>query len=133
MNGVKASEASNGGKPLIYVVDDEAMLLELACVILQPLGYELRTFRDPTLALQAFSAAQPRPALVLTDYAMHRMNGLDLIEACRRLEPNQRVALISGTVGPEILQQARIKPDRFLPKPYQGRQLIELVKTMLGE
>ena len=32
---------------LVYVVDDEPMLLELAMVILAPLGYQVQTYRDP--------------------------------------------------------------------------------------
>lgn len=119
-------------KTLIYVVDDEAMLLELAAVILEPLGYEVKTFHDPGSALEAFIAARPRPALVITDYAMHSMNGMALIEACRKLEPNQKILLLSGTVGPEIFFNAPVKPDRFLEKPYHARQLIDLVKSMLA-
>src|SRR5262249_4856863 len=91
-----------GAKQLIYVVDDEPMLLELAATILGRLGYETKTFCDPGSALHAFTEAQPRPALVITDYAMHSMNGMALIEACRRLEPTQKVLLLSGTVGPEV-------------------------------
>jgi CheY-like chemotaxis protein len=126
------SQPKDSKQALIYVVDDEAMLLELATLILQPLGYEVQTFRDPTHALRSFSASQPRPSLLITDYSMHQMDGLGLIEACRRLEPLQKVLLISGTVGPEITDQARVKPDRFLAKPYQAKQLIELVQSMLA-
>ncbi|HVV72337.1 MAG TPA: response regulator, partial [Verrucomicrobiae bacterium] len=69
------------------MVDDEAMLLDLAALILQPLKFSIRTFRDPAAALAAFRAASPRPVLLITDYAMHTMNGLALIAACRELEP----------------------------------------------
>jgi two-component system cell cycle sensor histidine kinase/response regulator CckA len=117
---------------LIYVVDDEAMLLELATVILEPLGYEISTFRDPATALAAFGQANPRPNLVITDYAMHRMNGMDLIHECRRIEPNQKILLLSGTVGTEVFHHAACKPDQFLAKPYHARQLVDLVKTMLS-
>ena len=41
--------------------------------------------------------------------------------------------MISGTVGPEIYQAAAARPDRFLSKPYQARQLIETVKSMLKD
>ena len=129
----ESSAKERSGKAIIYVVDDEALLLELACVILEPMGYELHTFRDPGTALQAFKAAEPRPSLLLTDYAMHSMNGLNLIEACRRLEPHQRTALISGTIEPDFLKNSKVKPDRFLAKPYQAKQLIELVQSMLAE
>jgi len=119
-------------RTLIYVVDDEAMLLELAAVILEPQGYEVKTFRDPGAALEAFSQAQIRPALIITDFAMHSMNGMTLIEACRKLQPSQKILLLSGTVGPEIFFDSPVKPDQFLEKPYQARQLIELVKSMLA-
>lgn len=127
----KHSEPAKGAPSAIYVVDDEAMLLELAAVILEPLGYEIRTFRDPESALKAFAAASPRPILMITDYAMHQMNGMTLIAACRRLEPAQKILMVSGTVGPEIFQHAQARPDRFLAKPYQARELIELVRSML--
>lgn len=129
----KIAGGGQDAKAVIYVVDDEAMLLELAGVILQPLGYEIQTFRDPESALRTFTRARPRPALLITDFAMHQMNGMELIEACREVEPAQKILMISGTVGPEIFQAAAARPDRFLSKPYQARQLIETVKSMLKD
>ena len=126
------TKAQRSGPPLVYVVDDEAMLLELATVILEPLGYEICTFRDPQAALEVFTQAHPRPDLVITDYAMHQMNGMELIQECRRLEPNQKILLVSGTVGAEIFEGAPSKPDQFLAKPYYARQLIDLVKGLLA-
>jgi len=123
--------AGNSGA-LIYVVDDEPMLLELAAVILEPQGYNLQAFRDPEVALQTFSAAQPRPDLLITDYAMHNMNGMQLIERFRNLEPRLKILLVSGTVGEDIFQNSRIKPDKFLAKPYQSNDLSVAVKTLLS-
>jgi DNA-binding NtrC family response regulator len=130
------SEANASARPerpqaLVYVVDDEPMLLELAAVILEPFGYRVKTFQNAELALEAFKTAQPKPELVMTDYAMHRMNGMDLVKACRELVPGQKVVLISGTVGPEIYAHERVKPDRFLAKPYHAKQLVKLVKNVL--
>jgi len=127
------SKPANCGEQVIFVVDDEAMLLELAAVILEPCGYDVKTFRDPESALRAYAAAQPAPALLITDYAMHAMNGLELLEACRRVHPRQRALLLSGTVGPEVLHNAPCQPDRFLPKPYQAKQLIAAVKSLLAD
>lgn len=120
-----------GSRGLIYVVDDEAMLLELAIMILEPLRFSVRTFRDPNSALAAFTAAQPRPILLITDYAMHHMNGMALIAACRRLEPHQKILLISGTVREDIYRDSPIKPDAYLAKPYHAQQLIEMVESTL--
>jgi CheY-like chemotaxis protein len=121
------------GGALIYVVDDEPMLLELASVILEPLGYTIETFRSAESALRAFIATQPPPALIITDYAMHEMTGLDLVEACRQIRPRQKTLLVSGTVGEDIFHYARVKPDRFLAKPYEAKQLIDALEALLAE
>jgi two-component system cell cycle sensor histidine kinase/response regulator CckA len=129
---VTVTKTEADAKPVVYVVDDEPMLLELATIILDPLGYQICTFRNPEAALAAFAQAQPRPDLVITDYAMHTMNGMELIQECRRLQPTQKILLLSGTVGEEVFQGASSKPDQFLAKPYYARQLIDLVKGMLA-
>ena len=134
MNDAKSQNSSSNGNAgaLIYVVDDEPMLLELAMVILEPVGYRIKVFRDPELALETFRDSQPRPALLITDYAMHSMNGMQLIEAFRKLEPRQKILLVSGTVGEDIFSTAPAKPDKFLAKPYQAAQLTNAVKALLA-
>jgi CheY-like chemotaxis protein len=125
-----SSSRSPGSSSTIFVVDDEPMLLDLASAILQPLGFEVRTFRDPKMALKEFAAA--RPDLLVTDYAMGEMNGLDLVRECRRVSPSQKIMLLSGTVDENIYANSAAKPDRFLAKPYQVRDFIEAVTTLAG-
>jgi DNA-binding NtrC family response regulator len=120
----KAATAST-----VFVVDDEVLLLELAETILTPLGCKVCTFTDPEAALQAFPATWP--AVVLTDYAMGRMSGMDLIRECRRLNPQQKTILISGTVDGEVFADAPVKPDQFVAKPYDVNKLAEIVRKMI--
>src|ERR1051326_6815343 len=130
-NSKSTKEGDTG--PLIFVVDDEPMLLELAITILRPLGYALKTFRDPGTAVRAFAAAKPPPALVITDYAMHMMNGMDLIHECRRMQPNQKIILVSGTVSRDVFRDDPVKPDLFLAKPYHAKQLADAVESVLAK
>jgi CheY-like chemotaxis protein len=127
------SEPPGTAGGLLYVVDDEPVLLELAVTLLEPLGYQTKTFRNPESALEAFRVADPRPALVITDYAMHTMNGLELIEECRRIHPGQKTILLSGTVDAGIYRDSAQKPDRFLAKPYHARQFVSLVQAVLKD
>jgi len=115
--------------PTVFVVDDELLLLELAETILAPLGYNIRTFTDPEQALKEYRSAAP--VLVLTDYAMGRMSGMDLIRECRRMNPRQKTVLISGTVDGEVFANAAVKPDQFIAKPYDVNKLVELVRSMI--
>lgn len=76
--------------PLIYIVDDEPMVLELAELILNSQDYQIEKFRSPALALEQFEAAAIKPDLIVTDYAMNEMHGLALMDACRRICPDRR-------------------------------------------
>jgi DNA-binding response OmpR family regulator len=124
------SKSSNGAgqSVTIFVVDDEQMLLDLAEAILQPLGYNVRTFSDPRVALKEFPAA--RPAIIVTDYAMGEMNGLDLVRECRRANPGQKIILLSGTVDENIFAGLPQKPDRFMVKPYPIHEFIETIRSL---
>src|SRR3954466_15831255 len=130
-NGFNANAAINT-QPLIYVVDDQDVLLELATLILQENGCSVRTFTEGKSALQAFAVAEPPPALVITDYSMGDMNGLELIERCRLLRPRQRTLLISGAVGEDIYRGFAFKPDAFLQKPYAAQELVHSVEALLA-
>jgi DNA-binding NarL/FixJ family response regulator len=90
----------------------------------------VRTFRDPHTALAEYAAARPRPALVVTDYAMHTMSGMDLIRECRRIHPEQKIILLSGTVDESIYSHELAKPDRFLAKPYQVSDFVTMVQSL---
>jgi two-component system, response regulator YesN len=134
MNEPKASNSDTPGRGMgeIYLVDDEPMLLELASVILKPLGCAIRTFRNPEAAIKEYTSAETRPVLLITDYAMPIMNGLELIEACRRVQPSQKTLLLSGTVGPDICAGVVPRLDGYLAKPYQAKQLVETVRALLA-
>ncbi len=110
------------------MVDDEPMLLDLAATVLQPLGFNVRTFRDPKRALAEYPAAMP--VVIVTDYAMGEMNGLDLVRECRRVNPRQKTILLSGTVDENIYANAHIKPDCFLAKPYQISDFVKSIQAL---
>jgi DNA-binding NarL/FixJ family response regulator len=63
---------------------------------------------------------------------MHNMNGLDLINECRRLKPQQKIILVSGTVSQDVYRHSPIKPDLFLAKPYHAKQLVDAVENVLS-
>jgi DNA-binding NtrC family response regulator len=117
----------------IYIVDDEAMIGEVVEVILNLEGYRPRFFQNPVEALEAFTEADPKPNLLLTDFVMSPMNGMELIERCRQLCPELKCILYSGNVGQEITQFYSSKPDGFLSKPFLPKALTGIVQTVLSK
>jgi CheY-like chemotaxis protein len=119
------------GEFLIYLVDDEEILLNLAEVALLRDGYTLRKFCDPQAALDAFGRETPKPSLLLTDFAMTPMNGLELSARCKSTHPTLKILLVSGTAGPELMTNCSTTIDGFLQKPYEPAELARRVRSML--
>jgi CheY-like chemotaxis protein len=129
----KPNNGSASSSPRIFIVDDEPILLELAEKVLSGLRCDIQTFSNPEIALKTFSDAETPPDLLITDFAMHEMDGLDLMRECRRINPHQKIILVSGTVDESVFFNSAVKPDRFLAKPYQPSALAGLVKELLED
>jgi CheY-like chemotaxis protein len=86
---------------LILVVDDDSDQRELYMALLEDNGYEVVGAPDGLAALEL--AARLRPVLVLTDWHMPRMDGIELCKALRRspLLHETRLILHSSDIVPE--------------------------------
>ncbi|MGP8198320.1 MAG: response regulator [Limisphaerales bacterium] len=129
MSHTKSTRKTAAPSGLIFVVDDNALLVEFAGTVLKGEGYEVRIFTDPKAALQAMEEADPKPVALVTDYEMGEMNGLQLIESSHKINPSLKTVLLSGTIDGSFISGHPAKVDRFLGKPYLPPQL----KSTLGE
>lgn len=126
------AEAAEPRDVLVYVVDDESMIGEVVEVILKLKGFRPRFFTDPEQAYQALLNEDPKPALLLTDFLMSPINGMELIERCKRVHPDLKTILYSGNVGEEIIRYYSVRPDGFVSKPFLPKTLVTAVKSVLG-
>jgi DNA-binding NtrC family response regulator len=127
------SSSAQAMATVIYVVDDEPMVGEVVEILLQMEGFQPKLFQDPAVALMDFLAANPRPTLLITDFVMGSMNGMELIDNCKRIQPELKTILFSGNVGERITSSYSVKPDRFVSKPFQPKVLIEVIRSLLKE
>ena len=116
----------------IYIVDDEPTLLELAEYILEMEGLRFEKFEEPKRALAAFNDADPKPDLIITDYVMLGMDGLQLVGECRRTKPDVKSILVSGTVQEEVVHRSPVKVDYFLRKPYLAQEFLGAINGVLN-
>ena len=117
-------------KGLVYVVEDEPLLLELAEVILQQEGFTTKLFFSGEQMLDELRSGKSQPRLLITDYVLGGMNGIELIAESKKIIPALKTILLSGTVDERFAEQQPIKPDRFLPKPYNVRSLVDAVRSV---
>jgi len=109
----------------LLIVDDEAPLLELLKRYLERLGYQVKTAFTPADALKEFEA-DPAYDLVLTDLSFSDLNGEDLIERMRAINPRLAAIVASG-----FPHQPRLAGVEFLQKPFLPKMLAEMVEKAL--
>ena len=131
MSRTKTTRRARGPSGLIFIVDDNALLVEYAGTVLKSEGYEVKYFTDPKAVLKAMREARPKPVALVTDYDMGEMNGLDLIVSSHKIHPSLKTVLLSGTVDKNFIAQHPARVHKFLGKPYQPAQLKRLVGDLL--
>ena len=116
----------------ILVVDDEADIRELVAGILADEGYAVRTAADSEQALGEIRAR--KPSLLILDIWMQGggMDGLELLDLTKELDPDLPVIMISGHGNIETAVSA-IKRGayEFLEKPFKSDRLLLVVERAL--
>jgi CheY-like chemotaxis protein len=111
---------------LIVVADDEFMLATLLADILEDEGHEVEIASHGVEALEQIHVR--RPALLITDFMMPLMTGLELAQAIRADEDlfDLPIILISGAQA-AIARQYSALFFAVMDKPYERAALIEVV------
>jgi DNA-binding NtrC family response regulator len=118
-------------EPLAYVVDDEPLVAQVVADMLEAGGLHPVVFHNPLTAYKTFFAAHPRPKLLVTDYVMNWLNGMELIAQCKQAEPGLKTILFSGNVDHSITSRYAVQPDRFFSKPLQLDSLVETARNLI--
>ncbi|MGK7867568.1 ATP-binding protein [Falsiroseomonas sp. E2-1-a20] len=113
----------------ILLVDDDALIARSTADMLEDLGHTVVAADNAPMAL-ALLEGDPRVSLLLTDFAMPGMTGLELALAARRLRPGLPVLLASGFAD---LAEGTLPADLpRLAKPYCQAQLAESIAKALA-
>jgi len=97
--------APGRGEHVLYIDDDEVMLLMVEHLLLK-LGYSATCLIDPRAALAAVQARPGHFDLVVTDFNMPQMSGLDLARALRDIDAHLPVVISSGYLPEQLRSNA---------------------------
>ena len=111
----------------LYVVDDQAPVLDVAILILRTIGpdWEVIGFKGPREALEGVKAKAPD--LMLSDQVMPGMQGSQLLEEVRAISPTTIRIVMSGQVAPNKLALIT-SAHQYLAKPFTASTLSDIVK-----
>jgi two-component system cell cycle sensor histidine kinase/response regulator CckA len=128
------STATAGGRDAsILLVEDDASVRRLLAILLESAGYRVTAAADAAEALAIVSESQRRFDLLLSDYVMPGLSGLELANTLRATLPELRVVLMTGHA--EIPGSAVAELPRgaeLLAKPFTREQLQRVIIGMLA-
>ncbi len=121
------------GEHVLCVDDDPAMVLMVDGLLLRA-GYRVTTFEQPAAALARVCADPHAFDIVVTDYNMPEMNGMEFATAVVHVAPHLPIIITSGFISDEMRQQAgELQVGALLQKEYTLERLAGLVQVVLEQ
>jgi DNA-binding NtrC family response regulator len=116
----------------VAIVDDEAQLVRTYELLFKkrhiPMAF---TAYDGEDAIKKFYRANPKPGIVIIDYRLPDMDGLEVMKEILAIEPLTRIVVISGdeSVRQESLNCGAVA---FLKKPTPIKDITDTINTLLN-
>lgn len=113
----------------LLLVEDDVRLQELLQEYLAPFGYKTRAVGDGAAGLAALD--EHKPDLVVLDVMLPGMNGF---EVCRAIRKRSSVPIIMLTARGDVMDRVaglEIGADDYLSKPFEPRELVARIQTVL--
>jgi len=123
---------ANGGKPSILVVEDEAPLLALLRYNLERQGFHVDEATDGQEAL--LRIAEAKPDLVLLDWMLPAMSGIEVCRQIRRRPATRNLPVIMVTARTEDQDAVRALDtgaDDYIAKPFAVEALMARIRALL--
>ena len=119
----------NAERGKLLLVDDEENILRSLCRVLRPGDWDIQTAPDAETALELFERFQP--GVVVSDFRMPGMNGVDFLATVKDLLPHAQRIMLTGQADQNAIEEAinRSEVFRFISKPWNAGQLLLTVRS----
>jgi CheY-like chemotaxis protein len=116
--------------PHVLLVEDEPGTLTTVALLLEMSGFRVTQASNGERALQQL--ARERPDIVLTDFMMPHVNGLELIQAMRGQPALAAIPVILTSAAlPADIEPSKVAQG-FITKPYRIEAVIQLIESILA-
>ena len=126
--------ATSEGHATILVVEDEAPVRRTVEQILKLHGYNVLTAENGEACLELCSGFHGLIDLVLTDFVMPKLGGLELALRLRKLRPETKILFMSGFTDGELAgdKVAELGGIELIEKPFRAAALLARIRALLG-
>jgi len=121
-----------GGKETLLIVEDELNLRMSLLGLLSEKGYTVLSADNGLAAAEIYEKRSNDIALIITDFGLPKMTGMELCKRIRQLNPIARIILTTGYLDPEMKTEfLKVGIQYFLLKPYNAKKVLRLVREVL--
>ena len=116
------------------VVDDEIHIVRVVAIKLRNNGFDVTTAENGAIALDI--AKQDKPDIIVTDFQMPVMTGLELIENLRADEQTKDIPVIMLTARGFAIEEDKrqeLKISACLSKPFSPREVLQTIEEVLDQ
>ena len=132
LDGMLKIPTVGAGRRLLYIDDDES-IVSLLKRLLERRGYVVSGFVDARAAIERLRKDPYEFELVLTDYNMPFLSGLDVARAVQNIRSNLPVAIVSGFIDERLLSQAKGSGVReLIVKSIDTAEFCDSVDRLMG-
>jgi CheY-like chemotaxis protein len=125
-------QAAHGRGERLLLLDDAVELVRVMSRALERLGYRVTPFSDPRDALAAHRANPDSFDLIIADYEMPSVTGIDVAREMRLTRANAAIVLWSGRFTPEITSAAkRAGISHLVSKPCEPSELSRVIRGVI--
>jgi signal transduction histidine kinase len=122
------------GSETVILVEDNEMVRDLTCAVLERQGYTVLVANGGREALRILEEQADAVRLIVTDVVMPGMNGQQLFRRASELCPGIKVLFMSGYTGNVIAQHGILEDGvAFIQKPFSVQGLSMKVREVLGQ
>jgi two-component system chemotaxis response regulator CheY len=116
----------------VLLVEDDAFALRLATSVLKQLGVtNLVAVKDGKAAIEQLSHETARFDLIISDWNMPNVTGLDLLKHVRQTWENMPFLMLTGNTNEEFVRTAQAnRVDAYIIKPFSPAQLKQKIMTI---
>jgi two-component system cell cycle sensor histidine kinase/response regulator CckA len=128
----KVKEEFVEGKETVLLVDDEAMIIDVAERMLSKLGYKVFTARDGKEAIEVFKKYRNKIDVIILDMIMPNMGGGETFDRIKKMKPEIKVLLSSGySINGQASEILNRGCNGFIQKPFNLQNLSQNLRSML--
>lgn len=133
-SSVVLSPLPHGAGQMILLIEDEAAIRSITAQTLEAYGYHVMSASDGAEGIALYAPHATEIAAVITDMMMPVMEGAPTIRILKRLNPDVKIIVSSGSTAKGLEAEVRaLGVKHFMPKPYTADTMLRMLDELLRD